>query len=305
MEKLKVAILGASGIGKFHARDFSNAGCDVCAILGSSKESSIKTAEMLKEKFRINAKPYYEIEELLKEKLDAAAICTPPLLHEEQARKCLQRGLHVLCEKPFVFNKNYQGYEITKKLFESAERKGKILTVNTQWPCILENLEKYIEINKIREFSMYMEPGTKGIGLITEMVPHMNSMLIRLVPGGKATNIDFLVLREDEIKVRFDYDNGKNNCKVEYDIRFKADRPRAVVFNINKHMFERAIGDNYQQFLLHGNEKIVIPDPFSGSINKFIAATSGAYSPLISEEEILENVKLQDEIIKMYLAQAA
>ena len=45
---LKIAILGASGIGKFHAREFNNLGWKIVAILGSSKSTSKKTAKNIK-----------------------------------------------------------------------------------------------------------------------------------------------------------------------------------------------------------------------------------------------------------------
>jgi len=37
-----------------------------------------------------------------REKLDAISICTPPADHADQAIACLERGLHVLCEKPLA-----------------------------------------------------------------------------------------------------------------------------------------------------------------------------------------------------------
>jgi predicted dehydrogenase len=33
---------------------------------------------------------------------DLVSICTPPFLHREMAVECLQRGIHVLCEKPMA-----------------------------------------------------------------------------------------------------------------------------------------------------------------------------------------------------------
>src|SRR3989344_8952594 len=101
MPKPMIAILGASGIGKFHARDFQKAGCEVVAILGSTEESAARTATKLRDDFNIEARPYCDLETLLlSEKLDAVSICTPSELHALQVRKCLRAGLHVLCEKP-------------------------------------------------------------------------------------------------------------------------------------------------------------------------------------------------------------
>jgi predicted dehydrogenase len=41
---------------------------------------------------------------LERESLEAVSICTPPVAHPELAIACLQRGLHVLCEKPLAFD---------------------------------------------------------------------------------------------------------------------------------------------------------------------------------------------------------
>lgn len=46
---------------------------------------------------------YGDLETLLaKEKIDVADICTPTYLHAEMAIKCLEKGVHVLCEKPMT-----------------------------------------------------------------------------------------------------------------------------------------------------------------------------------------------------------
>jgi scyllo-inositol 2-dehydrogenase (NADP+) len=48
-------------------------------------------------------KCYSDIDELLAaERLDAVVIATPSKLHAGMVRKCLERDLHVFCEKPFV-----------------------------------------------------------------------------------------------------------------------------------------------------------------------------------------------------------
>ena len=60
MDKLRVAVLGASGIGKFHCREFKNAGCDVVAILGSTEESSKATSSNLEREFKVKLKEHDE-----------------------------------------------------------------------------------------------------------------------------------------------------------------------------------------------------------------------------------------------------
>ena len=94
MEKIRVAILGVGKIGKYHVKEFSLLGAEVVAILGSTRESSSKTAEELKKEFGINVRPYYQINEMIKwERLDAVSICTPPKMHESQVRICLENNI--------------------------------------------------------------------------------------------------------------------------------------------------------------------------------------------------------------------
>lgn len=299
MDKPRLAILGASGFGKFHAREFRDAGCDVCAILGSSEESSKKTSEKLWADYGIAANSYYELEKLIgAEHLDAVSICTPPKLHEKQIRTCLEAELHVMCEKPLLLSKERSNYKIAKRLLELADKKKRILTVNTQWPSIIRYLGDFGE--KIEKFSMTMEPGLRGGGLITDMIPHMNSMVIRLMPDRRIRNLRFLKLKRDYAKITFDYVIGRDSCDVCYNIRYKKERPREISFSINEKYFKREIGENYEQIIAEDGNRFYVEDPLRVSIKKFVSAFRGEKT-LIAKEEILENMKMQDKILKAYL----
>ena len=226
MERLKVAILGASGIGKFHFREFMNAGVEVVAILGSSPKSAAKTARSLGEQFGVTPKAYSKLSDLIEaEKLDAVSICTPPELHYAQTRKCLESGLHVLCEKPFVLNSRSENYELARQLVELANDGGKVLSVNTQWPAILKYIQKDVDLSKLNQFSMYMEPGASGIDMLTDHLAHTNSILVRLIPEGHAQDIKFTMPNRDEIQTSFTYSNEDSECNVDYSFKSKANRP--------------------------------------------------------------------------------
>ena len=64
--KLRVAILGARGIGKIHARTFHKLGAEVCSILSSTESTGTDTAQELKSLFNINAEPFTDLNQLLK-----------------------------------------------------------------------------------------------------------------------------------------------------------------------------------------------------------------------------------------------
>ena len=301
MERLRVAIIGASGIGKFHFREFMNAGAKVTAILGSSPETARKTAQSLGEQFGVTPNAYSDLDNLIKnEKLDAVSICTPAEMHYAQTKKCLESGLHVLCEKPFVLDPLSGNYKLAKQLIELAEKNDQIISVNTQWPAVLRYIRNVTDLSEVKDFSMYMEPGAQGKEMLTEILPHANSLLVKLIPEGYARDIKFWKRCEDETQVSFLYSNKNSECNVGYHFKFKADRPRRVNFSINDQQFEREIGDNYQQMFVSNGKKYLIEDPFKISIGKFVDAIKGRDCPLISTEEILENVRLQEDIVAVY-----
>lgn len=72
---------------------------------------------------------YTSAEDLLSEEdLDAVVVASSPNLHFEQARAALQRGLHVLVEKPMTFTAAQ-----ARELVSIAEEKGKQLLISSPW----------------------------------------------------------------------------------------------------------------------------------------------------------------------------
>ena len=289
-----IAILGASGIGKYHAREFNNLGCKIVAILGSTEESAHKTAELLKKEFNISANTYSDIKDLLtKENIDAVSICTPPETHEKLVLECLNKNIHVLCEKPIIGGIE-ELVSRTKALLALAKKKEKILAVNTQMAALIPS--PYPKI--VSQFSAYTEPGTKGDEMLLDHGPHVNSMLIKLVPNGKAFNIKVEKKTEDEIILTFSYISKKQKCLVKYHLKHKADRPRAIRFNINEKEYSREVGENYEQFLISEGKKQKIEDPLKTSIRMFVESVQNYSSPLVSPVEVEENSLLQQALIE-------
>ena len=299
MAQLKIAILGASGIGKFHFREFTRARAEVTSILGSSKETAEKTADDLYSEFGLRPRAYFELDKLLEtESIDAVSVCTPPNLHYAQVKKCLEGRLHILCEKPFVLNSYADNYDNANELVELSEKKAATLTVNTQWPSILDYIKNEVDFSKLKSFSMHTEPGASGIDMLTDHLPHTNSMVVKLIPDGHANDITFSKNSEKDMHINFKYANKNLECDITYTFVHKADRPRKVMFSFDGLEFRREIGKNYQQKLITDKKEFDIEDPLKISVEKFVGAIEGKNSPLISKQEILENMALQDRIIR-------
>lgn len=299
VKRLKVAILGASGIGNYHAREFHNAGCDVCAILGSTEKSSIETALRLEREFGIKTNSYYDLYTLLKsEKLDAVSICTPSSLHSYQIKKCIEGNLNILCEKPFVFDSLNDNYNTAKELMELANKKDKVVYVNTQWPVVIPYFRKYIDFNGIKSFDMSIgSTRYKGIDMLTEWIPHINSMVLNLFSNGRVENINFNLISDDRIDGEFDFINNKS-IHVTYTITYKEEKPTDIAFGFDGNKFKRLIGPNYRQQFAFNDTVFDIEDPLKLSLRDFIKAINNKDK---SQKYILENIKLQDQILTEYL----
>ncbi len=92
---MKLGIIGAGGISDTHVRAAQGiAGVEVVAVHGGNPQ---KTAALAR---AAGATAYDSLEAFLDHPMDVVAIGSPSGLHAEQAIAAMQRGLHVVVEKP-------------------------------------------------------------------------------------------------------------------------------------------------------------------------------------------------------------
>ena len=117
MELTSFAIVGCGRIAQRHAEHITNNG-----ILKAVCDIDFAKAVELRDKY--NASVYNSIDALLSNEkdVDVIAICSPNGLHAEHTIKCLDAGIHVLCEKPMAINVHDCG-----EMIKAAERNNKRL----------------------------------------------------------------------------------------------------------------------------------------------------------------------------------
>jgi len=116
---LRVGVIGVGTMGANHARVF--AGLPDVTLVGVA-DPSAQQRELVT---RILGVPAVEsIDDLLGPGLDAVTIAAPTHLHHEMALKCIERGIHVMVEKPIASNVE-EGHEI----IAAAKRRGVKLMV--------------------------------------------------------------------------------------------------------------------------------------------------------------------------------
>ena len=100
MSKLNAAIIGAGFIGPVHLEALRRLGIPVTGVLGSTPESSERSASSLG-----LPRAYRSLEELLADGVvHVVHITSPNRAHFAQASAVLRAAKHVMCEKPLAMN---------------------------------------------------------------------------------------------------------------------------------------------------------------------------------------------------------
>jgi predicted dehydrogenase len=118
MHPVRTAVIGAGYLGRFHAQKFS-------LLPQSQLVAVVDVVEDAREQVaaETGCRAIVDYRDVLDE-VDAVSIATPTPLHHEIAKHCLERGLHVLVEKPIA-----QTPGQARELIEIAARNDCVLQV--------------------------------------------------------------------------------------------------------------------------------------------------------------------------------
>ncbi|MCX8171883.1 MAG: Gfo/Idh/MocA family oxidoreductase, partial [Candidatus Bathyarchaeota archaeon] len=154
MEKISIALIGCGGISNAHVGGFralSTMGLKVfnvkavCDIVEKNAEEKANLIHYFQD-----SKPrvYTDMERMLREEsLDAVDICLPHNVHHTVASQCLERGLHVIIEKPLAITMRSAKY-----IIDEASKHNRVLAV----------AENYRRAPKERAFWWAMREGLIG-----------------------------------------------------------------------------------------------------------------------------------------------
>jgi len=130
------AVIGTGFIGPVHVEALRRLGIPVVGLLGSRPERGQQAAERLGV-----PRAYASLDELLADQAVAVVhITSPNDLHFEQARRSLEAGKHVICEKPLAITSAQ-----TAELVSVAARSGRVAAVNYNvryYPLAVEARER-------------------------------------------------------------------------------------------------------------------------------------------------------------------
>jgi predicted dehydrogenase len=108
---MRAAIAGTGFVARVHAIALRALGVETAAVCGRT----LAGAEAFSE-----GRAYDDLAELLeREEVDVIHVCTPNALHAEQSLAAIERGLHVVCEKPLAVST-----EESRAMLAAAEERG-------------------------------------------------------------------------------------------------------------------------------------------------------------------------------------
>ena len=335
-DPLRVAVAGASGIGRHHAKWFSFWGCEVVAFTGTTSASCQTTARTLADLFGFAGRSYTDLETLLsKERPHIVAVCTPNAQHFEYADIALRAGCHVLCEKPLIWHPGGEGLlERGEKLIQLAQESDLCFGVCTQYAASIPQYEELLRTSEttsgeVEEFSVEMETlsrvgdsrsrvgdsrsrvgDSRSRGQVrdareiwVDLGPHPLSLLLEWMPDGSIDTATLDVrFAGREVNACFDFLAGRQTCRCRIVVRDIDSGVPLRRFGINDFLVDVGGRDGadgvYEAVLRHGDEESVGPDFMSLLIRQFIRAVTGEEpAPLAPASRGLRNLELQLQIL--------
>ena len=136
MKKVRVGFIGVGGIATVHLNNIAkNDQAEIVAVCDISEENVKKQGQ------EFQATTYLDYEEMLeKEELDAIFISVPPFAHGNMEEKIVERGIHLMVEKPIELDA-----EIAFKKAETIRESG---VINASGYCL-----RYLDtVKKAKEY---------------------------------------------------------------------------------------------------------------------------------------------------------
>ncbi len=182
MDQLRTAVIGVGYLGRFHAQKY--------AVLPESRLVAVVDAQAdARDRVaaELGCRAVADYRDLFGE-VDAVSIATPTPLHFPIARDCLERGIHVLVEKPVT-----ETPEQARTLIETSARHGRVLQVGhlERFNAAILALEgtlgrpRFIESHRLAPFK---ERGT-DVNVVLDLMIHDIDLIQSLV-GAPIESID-------------------------------------------------------------------------------------------------------------------
>lgn len=299
---MKIAVIGAgrrrNGIGAYSARFAHEEGAHVAAVLAQDTAAARRDAEGL-ETFGITAEAYGNMEELIdNHHPDAVIIASPAATHADYCARALKAGMHVLCEKPFIWDHGCD-VPLVQQLLDRAQARGLVVAMNSQWPFVLSDYEQLCglpPVPQIESFYIRLAPLSRGRDMIPDAMPHALSLLYAALGPGMLEQLE-LQPSPERLQVSCVYCAQQCRCRVTADLVHETAQPRSFAFGFNGTLARRSIdmADYSIAFTCEGRS-CAIEDPLRLSVRDFLRACSSGAAPRIDRTHIVDTMTMLQQL---------
>jgi predicted dehydrogenase len=202
---LRIGVVGVGSLGFHHARIL--AGLSQVERVGIHDIRPDRLAEV---SGQLGVTPYTRLEALL-DGISACIIAVPTEAHEEVARAALERGIHVMVEKPIA-----PSLEAADRILEAAERSGALVQIGhvERFNGALRACEPYIEEPLFVESHRLAPFGPRGtdVAVVLDLMIHdldlVLSLMRQAVTQVAAVGVPVLTSSPDIANARLEFAGG-------------------------------------------------------------------------------------------------
>lgn len=202
---LPVGVIGVGSLGFHHARIIREIpGARMAGIYDSDRDRRHKVAEQL------DVRAFDSLEELLTS-VEAAVVAVPTTAHAEVALRALDRGVHLLIEKPLAST-----LEEADRIVEKAEATGMLIATGhvERFNSALVAGERYLDEPRFIESHRLSPFGPRGtdVAVVLDLMIHdidlVLSLVEREVSSVAAVGVSVLTPNIDIANARLTFESG-------------------------------------------------------------------------------------------------
>jgi predicted dehydrogenase len=300
MKNLRVGVVGVGHIGKNHARLYAETQtADFTAIYDTDASNAAQVAEQYKVRAAESLGEFAEL-------VDAASIATPTNSHFAVAQPLLEKGKHLLVEKPIT-----EDTAQASQLAELAAQRKLVLQVGhvERFNPVLSALEerlthpRFIEAHRLSPFPNR----STDIGVVLDLMIHDLEIILHLVRSPvqtiDAVGVPVLSRREDIANARLRFENG---CVANItSSRISPERMRKIrVFQEDAYLsldYQNQTGEIYRKIgggIDRAEVEIEKEEPLKQQLLSFIECARMGLQPKVSGFEAAAALELAVQITK-------
>jgi len=299
----RALIVGPSGIGVVHFREFIKNGFNEIGFIGKSKFKNRSFNVSLKKFENIKIVNLKNFKNIKKFQPQVTSICSPFDKHANHILKCQKYSKFIIVEKPFAWSqrklKKGKNLQISSKLLSKSTNK---IVVNLPMVSLAKQLLYKKEIpKKINYFKFcYFTKGKQSYeNIAVDLLPHALSFLLTIL---KKKLFDLKIVTIQKQKLKWTCLIKLNNIICNF--QFKQDKfsKKSILnFSLNNNhykRFQKEINNEHINYIVKNRRKrITLKNPMNDYLCYLLESFKNSNKIKINNDLVLEITKIKEELL--------